>query len=193
MKNLIYVFGLCLSLLFVTSCGSNLSKVSRDAEGFEKIQQALISKFGADAYYDKMYIGDDGQGKLTISFNVTNNPEVLKLEGWNYNQYNGWQQTSEITIEMENGADLKEFLFQLKDGGKFDLKKVGELVTASAKKLADEKNLKNAVMKSAWIHTFDKPVSDEDTQIWVYMQPENGGTEFTFRYDLAGNLVDFSY
>ena len=189
--------GLCISLFFAVSCGNNLSKVSTDAEGFEKIQKEMIAKFGEGAYYDNIYIGNSlpansPGGGVWVKANVTQNPESLKMEEWVYNSYNNWQHTSEITVEMENGEDIKAYLFQL-DDNKFSLKKVGELVTASAKKLADEKNLKNAVLESAFINTHNRPVSDEDTKIYIDMKPENGGTTFKFRYDLAGNLEDFSY
>ena len=107
-KNFLNVIGLCVSLLFVTSCGSNLSKVSTDAEGFEKIQKELISKFGENAYYDGIYIGNSlpankPGGGVWVKVNVTKNPESLKMEEWIYNSHSGWSHTSEITVEMENG------------------------------------------------------------------------------------------
>jgi hypothetical protein len=37
-RTFIYLAGLCISLLFVTSCGSTSSKYAPDAEGFAKIQ-----------------------------------------------------------------------------------------------------------------------------------------------------------
>jgi hypothetical protein len=189
-----YVLWLCLSLFLVTSCGGNSSKYSTDAEGFGKIQKDLISKFGENAYYDQIFIGNNlpanrPGGGIWMQVNVTKDPESLKMEEWAYTSATGWKQTSDITVEIPEGADMKDFLFQL--GDKFDLKKVGEMVTSSAKKLADEKNLKNAVMESATFNTMRSPVSE--TKIFIYMKPENGGTTFDFRYDLDGNLEDFSY
>ena len=193
-QKFLYVLCMCVSLLFATSCGSNVSKLSTDAEGFEKIQQELISKFGADAYYDQIYIGNNlpanrPGGGIWIHVNVTNKPESLKMEEWAYASHTGWKQTSDITVEIPDDTDMKEFLFQLK--GKFDLKKVGEMVESSAKKLADEKNLKNAVMNSAMLNTYNRPTSE--TRVHIDMTPENGGTKFGFKYDLDGNLEDFSY
>jgi len=154
----------------------------------------LISKFGADAYYDLIYIGNSlpanrPGGGIWIQVNVTQKPESLKMEEWAYNSHSGWTQTSDITVEIPDDTDMKEFLFQLK--GKFDLKKVGEMVESSSKKLADEKNLKNSVMNSAVLNTLRSPISE--TRVFIDMTPENGGTKFGFRYDLDGNLEDFSY
>jgi len=200
-KKFFYVIGLCVSLLFATSCGSgggnNLSKVSTDAAGFEKIQQELTAKFGENAYYDLIYIGNNlpanrPGGGVWVNVNVTTKPESLKMEQWSYASTIGWRNTSEITIEMSGDANVKDYLFQL-DGNKFNLKKVGELVTASSKKLADEKNLSKTVLASAVINTFNQPVSDTDTKILIDMKPENGGTTFHFIYDLSGKLLDFSY
>ena len=198
-KSVFYVIGLCASLLFVTSCGSgnNLSKVSTDATGFEKIQQELIAKFGENAYYDNIYIGNNlpvnrPGGGIWVKVNVTTNPELLKMDEWIYNSASGWMNTSEITVEMGEGANLKDYLFQL-DDNKFNLKKVGELITASSKKLADEKSLSKTVMESAFINTFNRPVSDTDTKFFIDMKPENGGTTFHFIYGLSGELLDFNY
>jgi hypothetical protein len=75
--------------------------------------------------------------------------------------------------------------------GKFDLKKTGELVEQSAKKLADEKQIKNAILEMAALNPGNRPASFTD--IFISMQPENGGTKFSFHYDLDGNLTSFDY
>jgi len=192
-QKIMYVLGLCVSLFLATSCGGGGTKYSSDAEGFAKIQKDLMSKFGEKAYYSMLSIMNNpgnrpGSGTI-ILVNVTKNPESFQMEEWSYDSHNRWRQISDITIEADEDIVITDYLYQL--GGQFDLRKVGEFVTESAKKLADEKNLKNAVMKTVLINTGDMPISE--TRVHIFMEPENGGTQFKFRYDLDGNLEDFSY
>jgi hypothetical protein len=192
MKKSFYVFGLCASLFLVSSCWQK-SKFSTDVEGFEKIQKELMSKFGEKAYYTDINVinvpTDRPGGGVSLKITTTDNPDGLKMAEWQYSPFGGWQQLSDITIDASDDIDAKEFMFQL--GDQFCLKKVGELVAASAKKLADEKKLEDAVVTSALLSTHDKPISEAN--IIIFMQPKNGGTNFTFIYGLDGNLNTFNY
>jgi hypothetical protein len=192
-RQFVYLAGLCMSLFFAASCGPGSSNYTPDAAGFAKIQDDLKSKFGNDAYYSDINIiytaGNRPGSGITLTFTVTKDPASLKMEEWTYNSYSNWNQASDVTIEIPEGTDIKEFLYQL--SGKFDLKKMGELVEVSAKKLADEKQLKNAVLDVAMLNPGKGQASSTD--FVISMKPENGGTTFNFRYDLDGNLLSFDY
>jgi hypothetical protein len=192
-KAFVCIMGLCASLFLVTSCGSSSSKYTPDAAGFAKIQDDLKSKFGDDAYYSGInivYVTGNAPGSgITLNVSVTKDPASLSMEEWSYSSYGGWRQTADVTIEVAEGVDVKEFMYRL--AGKFDLKKAGELVELSAKKLADEKQIKNAVLQTALLNPGSRPASS--TEIYIAMKPENGGTTFSFRYDLDGNLTSFDY
>jgi hypothetical protein len=191
-RKFVYLAALCMTLVFAVSCGSS-SRYTPDAAGFAKIQDDLKSKFGNDAYYSTisvMYLPGNHPGTgITLGITVAKDPASLKMEEWTYNSYSKWQQASDITVEVPEGTDVKEFLYQLSD--KFDLKKIGELVEESAKKLADEKQIKNAILESALLNTRD--IQASATDIYISMKPENGGTRFNFHYDLDGTLTSFDY
>jgi hypothetical protein len=192
-RTFIYFAGLCISLLLMTSCGSSSSKYTPDAEGFAKIQADMKSKFGDDAYYSNIgivYTSGKAPGSgIALNLTVTKDPASLSMEEWVYSSYGGWRKTADVTIEVPKDVDAREFMYQL--AGKFDLKKIGELVEVSAKKLADEKQIKGAVLNMAQLNPGNRPASTTD--IYISMQPENGGTAFSFHYDLDGNLISFDY
>ncbi|MDR2120435.1 MAG: hypothetical protein LBP64_06140 [Tannerella sp.] len=190
-RNFIYLAGLCISLFFATSCGS--SGYTPDAEGFAKIQNDLQSKFGSDAYYTQVNVvnvtGNRPGSGIAINLTVTKDPASLKMEEWAYSSVGGWKQSAEVTVEVPEGTDAKEFMYQLT--GTLDLKKIAELVEQSAKKLEEEKQIKGAVLDMLTLNTGNRPASS--MTIGIFMQPENGGTDFRFRYDLDGNLTSFDY
>lgn len=184
---------LLMVLLVVASCGPNPSKYSQDGEGFAKLQEDFKAKFGADAYYTDIAInftsGDSHGSGLGFNVTVTNDPASLKMQEWVFSSYGGWRNTADVTLEIEGDSEPEEFMYQL--GDQFSLKKVGELIELSRKKLAEEKQLENAVLNLAMMNTPDSDDASE-TRIVIMMKPENGGTTFTFRYDLDGNLEDFN-
>jgi hypothetical protein len=192
-RTIIYFAGLFISLIFATSCGSSSPGYTPDAEGFAKIRNDLKSKFGDDAYYSNIgivYVAGDAPGSgIILSLTVTKDPASLAMEEWACSPYNGWQKTADVTIEVPEGTEASVFMYQLT--GKFDLEKIGKLVELSAKKLADEKQIKNAVLNMAQLNPGNRPASSTD--IYISMKPENGGTTFSFHYDLDGNLTSFDY
>lgn len=185
---------LLFSLFLLVSCGPNPSKLSQDAEGFAKLQEVFVDKFGADAYYTNISIvfvpGKSAGSGLMFNVVETTDPSSHKMQEWAYNSHSGWQNTAEVTLEIEGDTDPKEFMFQLDDT--FNLRKVGELIEKSSKKLAEEKNITNAVLNTAWMDAPDN--GDFSTmKIAITMKPENGGTTFNFYYTLDGELEDFTY
>ncbi len=81
-------------------------------------------------------------------------------------------------------------MFQL--GEKINLSKLGELVQTSIKTLKDEKNIENPILQMAAIN-FPENGDIVKTEYLVMLQPENGGTTFTFQYRLNGNLIEMNY
>lgn len=184
--------GLLMALFLVTSCGPNPSKYSQDGEGFAKLQEDFKAKFGANAYYTDIAIaftpGDSHGSGLGFTVTVTNDPASLKMQEWVYSSYTNWRNTADVTLEIEDDSAPEEFMYQL--GEKFSLRKVGELIEQSKKKLAEEKQIENAVLNLATMKTPDDDSASE-TRIVIMLKAENDGTTFTFYYDLDGNLESF--
>ena len=195
MKKLIsFLLPVLFGGLLLCSCGSDISKYTQDKAGFAKLDQDFKAKFGSDAYYTDVTIGftpgkNPGAG-LNYNVIVTEDPSSLKMQQWTYNSYSKWVNTAEVTLEMGGDANPQDFMFQL--GDKISLEKVGELIEKSAEKLAQEKNIQNAVLNLAIIKTPDD-MDVSNTRIVIMMKPENGGTAFNFYYDLDGNLLNFTY
>jgi hypothetical protein len=189
-KKLIYLTGLCIGLFFMTSCGSSYTP---DVAGFTKIQNDLQSKFGDNAYYTQISIvnvaGNRPGSGIAINLTVAKDPASLKMEGWSYASTGDWKQSSDVTVEIPEGTEAKDFMFQLK--GNLNLTKIGELVEQAAIKLESEKQIKNATLNMLILNTGNRP-ADEMT-VAIFMQPENGGTNFKFYYDLNGTLTSFDY
>jgi citrate lyase gamma subunit len=184
-KSLSYQLAFLFAALLMTSCAKNFTQ---DAAGFEEIQNELKSKFGENAYYTNFTVTYDKTVGTIILVTETSDPESLKLEEWQYMR-GAWEQRSDVTLEVSDGKS-NDFMYQL--SGKFDLKKIGDLIEQSVKKLADEKKIDNAKVKIVSMNTPDND-SAEHTKILIALEPANGGTSFSFFYDLDGNLLSFNY
>ncbi len=182
-KNLFILVSLCLGLAFFSSCSK---KYTQDAKGFSEIEVDLKSKFGEDAYYTNISVVYDKNVGNIINLAETKEPASLEMKEWNYLK-GAWNQIADVTLEI-SGGEAKDFMFQL--GKDVSLGKVGEMVEASKEKLADEKKIDNAVAK---IVSVKVPDNGDKINIFISLEPENGGTSFTFFYDLEGNLTQFNY
>lgn len=179
---------LVIALSFI-SCGNGTSGQPANAKGFANIEQELKSKFGTMAYYtDLKIIYIKGIGN-TISTTVTEAPESLKMGEWDLSQ-NTWTQRSEVNIEIPEGFEAKDFMFQLNE--KFSLVKLGELIERSIQQLKAEKDLKNPVLSLASIN-FPDNGDVSKAQYWIKLEPKQGGTDFNFYYTLDGELIKMNY
>ena len=176
-------------LLVWMSCGESISKESPNKKGFETIEKELKNKFGDKAYYTDVTVTYNKSIGNIIGVTVAEAPESLKMGQWNRAQ-GKWQQNSEITIEVPLGFKPIDFMFQLNDA--ISLSKLGELVEVSIEKLKAQKSIKNPVLSLASIK-FPKNGDVSKTEYLVMLQPENGGTTFTFRYQLKGDLIGMDY
>ncbi|MFX0558070.1 hypothetical protein ACOCEA_14815 [Maribacter sp. CXY002] len=189
MKNLKQVLALGIFSTILSSCGGGAAKQPANADGFADIEKELKNEFGDDAYYTELTIIYNESIGNSISTTVTDNPESMKMGQWTYSMGN-WNQTSEITLEVPNGSKAADFMFQLDE--KISLKNLGELVEKSKEQLNAEKDIDNPRFEMAFVN-YPKNGDIEAAEYIVKLQPENGGTSFTFSYQLDGSLTEMDY
>ncbi len=176
-------------IALLISCGNSTGKESPDKEGFTAIEQNIKDEFGEDAYFTDLTITYNKAIGNIIGVTVTKEPTSLKMGQWNATQGN-WTQNSEITLEVPQGTKAADFMFQLDE--KINLSKLGELVQASIETLKNEKDIKNPTLQMAAIK-FPKNGDVAKTEYLIMLQPENGGTTFSFQYKLNGDLIKMDY
>ncbi|GAA0745311.1 MULTISPECIES: hypothetical protein [Flavobacteriaceae] len=179
----------CITTLLFMACSDNLSQQPTTAKGFSAIEQELKSKFGEDAYYTNLSVIHNETIGNTINVTVAQDPESMKMEEWNVVQ-NNWKQSSDIVIEVPQGTKATDYMYQL--GDNINLTKLGGLVETSTQKLKDMKNLKNPKLSIASIK-FPKNGDVSKAEYLVTLEPEHGGTAFSFFYTLDGNLIKMDY
>jgi hypothetical protein len=189
MKTLQVIIVFTIASMTVLSCGSGTSNQPANAEGFTAIEAELKNEFGDNAYYTDILISHDDRMGNIVSLTATKAPESLKMGQWNFMQ-NNWTQSSEVTLEVPEGTNAEEFMFQLND--EINLTKVGELIEQSAKQLIDEKDIENPTLYNALIK-YPKNGDVSKMEYSISMKPENGGTTFRFYYTLDGELRKMDY
>lgn len=185
MKNIIFAL---IALTFV-GCGNKKKTFAENASSIADVKEALIDKFGKDAYFTNIFVSDAESGSL-LTATTTSDPSSLKMESWSCFQGN-WKQDSEITLEL-SGDDVKaeDFMFQL-DNDVVDFALLGKLVEQSKEKLTKEKNIET-VTRKIFINAPDDG-DFEDMTYYIINEPKSGGTSFSFHYKMDGTLEDFSY
>ncbi|MEZ4875742.1 MAG: hypothetical protein R2793_09915 [Flavobacteriaceae bacterium] len=180
-----------ITLLITTliACGGGTGNQPANAKGFSEIEKELKSKFGDNAYFTDLTIMYDKSIGNMISTTVTDAPESLAMGQWTMSQ-GMWNQTSDITLEIPDGTKAADFMFQLDDN--INLSTLGELVEKSKKQLTAEKNIENPSLTMADIY-FPKNGDVSKAEYYVKLEPENGGTTFTFSYTLDGELIKMKY
>lgn len=172
----------------LVSCGG-FGKHPATAEGFSKIEQEIKDKFGADAYFtDLTIVHVESLGNLA-NVTVTEDPSSLKMGEWG--QVNGaWKQSSEVTLELPKGTKAEDFMFQLDN--EINLRKMGELVEKAKAHLMTEKKLDNSRLSLASIKYPDNGDRSK-AEYYISLEPESGGTSFSFSYTLSGELIGMDY
>ncbi len=180
---------IALALISVLSSCGNFGKQPATAEGFSNIEREIKDQFGDNAYFtDLTIIHVESLGNLA-NVTVTDDPGSLKMGEWS--QVNGaWKQSSEVTLELPEGTKAEDFMYQLDD--EINLRKMGELVEKSKAHLMTEKKLDNAVLSLASIKYPDNGDRSK-AEYHISLEPENGGTSFSFFYSLKGELRKMDY
>ena len=182
-----------LSATFFTallvSCGGGAGKEPANSEGFSSIEKEIKGKFSNNAYFTELTIVHNKAIGNMISTTVTDAPESLSMAQWTMSQGN-WKQTSDITLEIPEGTQATDFMFQLDDT--INLTTLGKLVEKSMQELTTEKNIENPSLTMAFIK-FPKNGDISKTEYYVKLEPEHGGTSFTFSYSLDGELIKMDY
>lgn len=189
LNKLAVFFAVVVIMKLLSSCSESISSQPATAKGFAVIEEALKTKFGADAYYTDFTITYNKSIGNIVGVTVTEAPETLKMGQWNLTQ-DTWQQNSDITIEVPEGTQAKDYMFQLGDA--ISLSKLGALIEQSVKKLKDKKNLNNPTLSVAGLN-FPDNGDISKAQYMINLKPQNGGTTFRFYYTLAGDLIDMNY
>lgn len=187
MKNVKLTIGIFFTALLLASCGSGSE--SSNAEGFQEIENQIKSEFGDDAYYTEISITYNESIGNIVGVTVTKDPESMKMGQWNLTSGN-WQQNSDISIEIPEGSKAADFMFQI--GEIVSLEKLGELVEKSKEALSKEKDLKNPKLHMAFVKYPDTGEASKAEYI-VMLQPETGGTFFTYSYQLDGTFIEMDY
>ncbi len=180
--------GLFMVVLILASCGG-VSNEPATAQGFGAIEKEIKNKFGDQAYFTDLTIMQNETIGNIISVTVAEEPESLKMGEWSHSQ-GSWVQNSDVTIELPEGTKATDFMFQLND--KINLTKLGELVEKSRQQLIDEKDLDNPVLEMAFVR-FPDNGDMAKTDYVVRLEPEHGGTDFTFTYKLDGTFIELDY
>lgn len=185
MKSLMIAVTLFIgSMLF--SCSTSTPGSEED---FLAIESDIKQEFGADAYYTNFVIMFNKTVGTMISTTVTDNPESLKMGEWNQSQ-GTWNQSAEVTLELPEGTKAVDFMFQLND--EINVKSLGKLVEKSKEKLMTEKDIKNPAVEMAFIQFPDNGDKSKAKYV-VKLAPQNGGTSFSFFYDLNGEFIEMDY
>jgi len=188
MNSIKQIVSVAVIALVLMSCDSLSSKQPENVSDFKKIEAELSSEFGNDAYYTDlsvMYIKGLG---VTTSATVTKEPTSLKMGQWENSQ--GWKQSSEISLELPEGTEAKDFMFQLKD--KINLSNLGDCVEKSISHLKSEKKIEKPALHLASV-SFPDNGDYSKADYLIMLKPENGGTTFTYTYSLDGELLNFRY
>lgn len=176
-------------LTTLISCGGSIDSLPATADGFSGIESEIKSKFGDDAYFtDISILYNEGIGNM-LNITVTEAPESLTMGEWN-NAQGVWNQNAEVSLELPPNTKAVDFMYQLDE--EINLSTLGGLVEKSKAQLEEEKDLKNAVLSIAHIKFPDNGDINEAEYV-VQLEPENGGTTFSFYYKLNGDLIDMSY
>lgn len=189
MKHLKQILTLLVFGISLWSCGGGAAKQPATAQGFADIEKELKNEFGDNAHYTELTIIYNESIGNSISTTVTDDPESLEMGQWTYSM-GSWNQTSEITLEVPEGTKAADFMFQF--GEKVNLEKLGELVEKSKERLEAEKDIDNPRFEMAFIK-YPKNGDIEAAEYIVKLQPENGGTSFTFTYRLDGSFIEMDY
>lgn len=181
------------SIALLASCGGlGSGPVFDSKESVDKFIGLLNEKFTEEAGYMQIILTYNEQIGNTAIVQVTKDINSNKVEEWMYTS-GTWQQKSEITMEVPEGASPADFMFQLKDLG---ITGLADMVVKAKTKVTTEKDMKDVVCTSASFIMPDRRQSEnkvEDVLQSVTIEPASGGTNFNCFFDTKGEIRDMSY
>lgn len=181
-RNLFIVAVSCLTLV---SCGSG----GGSSESFSSVKATIEDKFGADAFFTELSVTYNEAIGYIINVMTTNDPESNKMAEWTYS--NGdWTQTSDVTLEIPDGYKGEDFMYQLK--GYITIEKLEKLIEDAKSHLAKEKGIEKSKLVLAAIK-YPEVAEGAEAEFIINLQPETGGTTFSFSYDLDGELMEMDF
>jgi hypothetical protein len=190
-KHFLYLV-LAVACFVFNSCkpGARNGKAWTTAEGITGIAADLNSAFGKDASFTHLslnYIKDFG---TIVTATGTKDPASKKLiEKQKTNA--GWEDMSQVTLEIEGDAKPADFMFTLNDLD--NLTKVPDMVKQSVDKIKKEKNFDVVAENVNIVGPSRANDPDYKVSIMVNLKPENGGTSFTVTFDKKGNFEKIIY
>ncbi len=180
---------LAVAVLFLSACGGSYDA---NKQGFEKLNNDLKDKFGADTWYTSISLSKGGEGNAgyIVAVDKTDKPESMRQEKW-VKMGDMWEQAANVTLDIKNGKPV-DFMFQLDK--EISLPTLGGLIEQSQQKLKDEKKIWNTKLKLAIVSTNNTILSKEEKiNYTVILEDKEATNSYSFTYNLKGKLVNSSY
>lgn len=195
MINKLKAVAFCLILIgfTITACEyfGGGGRTFETEEGVKETREQLDSKFGKGAWYTDVTLSYDKSTGTVITGTGTADPNSPKLIE-RHLMKGIWKDLSEITMEISGGGQPKDFMFTL---DQVNMDKIPALVKQSKEKVSKEKGIKDVVVTWVSISMPDKLNNDKPAKpsYRLNVEPESGGTHFTFIYDVQGNFENMIY
>lgn len=173
-----------LILLGMQACGS---KFSHDEAGFISLQEDIVEKFGADAYYTVVNMSAAGDATMGYTYFVDKSAsqEDLRQERW-VRDGGSWYNAgvSNMQVDIYNPSVYK---FQL--GKEVSLGTLGKLITETEKKYAEEEPSKKARVVLAQVNTNNVVRDDESRFLYTIKLRADDDSEKSYTYDRNGQFL----
>lgn len=180
MKSITYL------ILFMTTfliCSCNTESITPDEKGFTQIEKDLKNKFGENAFYTDFSLESKLSEGNVINVTVTKDPSSLKMKGYE-NIKGDWEQTSEVSLELEKGA-IENYMFTLNND--VSIAKMGSLIEISSEKLKKEKGVADVSLVIASVEASVNGQKDEMTYCIKLKSEDNN--HYSFSYDIDGESM----
>ncbi|BAV05850.1 hypothetical protein FLA_1862 [Filimonas lacunae] len=186
---------LCIALLAITLTACEYfgggGCTYETADGIKDAQKELDSKFGKGAgYTDVMFSFHKDVGTVITA---TGTPDLNSAKLIERHRMKGiWKDLSEITMEISGEGKPRDFMFTL---DQVDLSKIPAMVKQAKEKIQKEKGIDKVIASSVSLSMPDKLDNKEDGNptYHINVEPESGGTTFSFVYDVKGNFKNLIY
>ena len=181
-------FALCI----LSSCQFLSSPFYDSKESVDEMIEMLNDKFTPDAGYTNIDIGHSSDLGRFLVLTAAKDINSNKLERWRFTTRDGWEQLSDITMEIDGDFPPAEFMFQLKD---VPVEKMADIALAAVEKVKSEKDIDEVVCTgfSFWLKSRNHENKMEDLGMQTSIEPANGGTKFRCELNQAGEIVDMRY